>query len=696
MRDCLEEGRKMKKLVIGVMFVLVFCFGTRAEEVVVSFEEKEGFPAPGTNFTDMGIPVDKLINWTNDSVGANTWFIDDGPGGASYPDAPPPISGTQIAGFGGGGVGINIGTIHFKKEAKLGLTSFYWAWRGNGDSRPGGSAWLEVEYFDLKEKSVGKDIFQGGLNPDWSPKFELAEPSLQGGALSRVVFKGVTPDPAIGHGTFFLDDITLSVISKLGKFRKIEMPLSKFRKVDTTPPTVNLATPPPDSTVSGPAEIGAKFSDLGSGVDVSSVRIFLDDNEVSSQTKVTTKGFTVHPQKALATGIHRVKVVVSDKAGNRGNSMSWRFGVDTPVPVEVKFEKGIFLVSGEPYFPMGIYNGSCDPTAPGNLTRPYLAQAGIAGINFQILSESLGPDQLDIMLRHGMKAMKAVSSALAAISEENRSRMVQLAVGMKDHPAFLGWWASDPDTMEETRKNMALGYEILKKNDPRHPVIWILSHGDKYKQSLATSDALFTYFYPILQGNMSVHSLYDRVIKPAFEVAAPAGKHVWFGSQAIDLRICEGERLASPKDFRPTAAEIRVMNYLALAKGVKGLLFYAGGGSPTPGVYNDLTEYPSQWQEALKIAGEVRYLSPVLAAGKLVQTVRLEPESPAIHYRELEKEGVHTLIAVNVGPAPVSVTWRFSEPAQPLVLFEDRVLSKKAREMSDKFESLEVHIYRWE
>jgi hypothetical protein len=81
------------------------------------------------------------------------------------------------------------------------------------------------------------------------------------------------------------------------------------------------------------------------------------------------------------------------------------------------------------------------------------------------------------------------------------------------------------------------------------------------------------------------------------------------------------------------------------------------------------------------------------------KTVRLEQENPAIHCRELVHDGVHdgvhTLIAVNVEPDLALARWVFDRPVQPMVLFEDRVVSKRAKKMSDKFATLEVHVYRW-
>ena len=597
----------------AVVLLCVFAFGAvaGAKTVVISFERKQGFPAPGQKFTGKGAPIGVVTAWSAGAPAGAVWFTDDGPGGVMFPDAPPPISGKQIAGFGQGGAGLYVAGMKLRTEAGLGLVSFYWAWRGNGDTRPGGNAWLEAEYFDVNGKSVGKDRFTGGLNPDWSPKFELAKPSVQGGALSRVVFRGVPPDPAIGHGTFFLDDVTLSVRpNPTAPFKPVSaVPVSAFRKLDTTPPVVNLLSPAPDSTAALAAEISAKFADAGSGIDLSSARILLDGRDLTRRARVTADGIRLRPAKALEKGIHRVEIIVSDKAGNRSNRAVWRFGAGEPVQVKVLFEDGVFKVSGEPYFPIGIYNGSCDPYGKEARKKPFLAQACAAGVNCQLVGESTGPKELDIMLKHGMKGMKAVSYALAHITEADTSMLGAHGKALGDHPGLLAWWASDPDTMDAAQKNIGLAYRTLKETDPNHPVIWILSHSNKYKENLRSADACFTYFYPVLQGNMTITSMIRKSLKPAFDAAGPVGKQVWYASQAIDLRICDGQRLASPDEFRPTPAEIRAMNYLAVAQGVKGLFFYAAGGSPTPGVYNDLTEYPAQWKELLR--NRRRAASPV-------------------------------------------------------------------------------------
>ena len=63
----------------------------------------------------------------------------------------------------------------FSKDSCYSLTGFHWAYRGNGNSRPGGNAYLEVECFDLFGRSLSKERFQGGLR--WSNEFEIDDRS---------------------------------------------------------------------------------------------------------------------------------------------------------------------------------------------------------------------------------------------------------------------------------------------------------------------------------------------------------------------------------------------------------------------------------------------------------------------------------------------------------------------------------------
>lgn len=476
-------------------------------------------------------------------------------------------------------------------------------------------------------------------------------------------------------------DVRISTLSAISR------QLSAFETADTTPPTVTQAAPAPDSRVSRGAIISAKFTDTGSGIDVASAKILLDGGDVTAEATITPGGIRFRPARLLAKGVHRVEVSVSDGAGNRCNRMNWLFGVDTDVSVEAKFEHGVLLVNGEPYFPMGIYCGS---VSPGREDLGYLAQAAEAGINYKLEGQSLGPEMLDAYLKIGMKALKFMGFAASALANGDQSQLDDV-LKTKDHPGMLGWWAEFDSSFHENV--VAPMYRALKSKDPNHPVIFMHTWAGPH------TDAYYIYDYPILN---PLREREDDVIgggiNSAIEAAAAEGKNkpVWYISQAFDYRIKAGKIATLDGGFRPSREEIRAMNYYALTVGARGLLYYSPGIEiPDTPYCDDLASYPRQWTEALKIAREVRHLTPELAAGRTANSARLQDGNPAIHYRQISHKGTQTLIAVNVKRDLTLAKWVFDTPAQLKVLFEDRIMTSEERIVSDLFKPLEVHIYQW-
>ena len=475
---------------------------------------------------------------------------------------------------------------------------------------------------------------------------------------------------------------------RISKLTAITDQLSQFDQVDTTPPTLNLASPPPDSTVSGQVTIAAAFADKGTGVDVSSARIKVDGQDLTSKAEITTTGFSLSAPVALKEGIHHVEVTVADVAGNPGNRLKWIFGVDQAVPVKAQFKDGVFLVNDEPYFPLGLYGGNAGPTLP------YFAQAAAAGVNYRLERESMGKEMLDRFLMHNVKALKHLYLSSLAL-EKGDSAPLESVLATKNHPAMLGWWnefggASQKDLGIQVR-------DFVKQHDPNHPVAYLLGWAGEI------SDVHFVYTYPILNPllpNNDIMFMYDSTIKSAVEAAQAEGKQkqVWFVSQAFDYRIDSnrGKIVTLEGGFRPSREELRAMNYLALAKGVKGLCYYAPGAEIPDTQYSDnVAIYPRQWTELLKTASEIRHLTPTLAAGAVDTTVTLENDNPAIHFRQWSHRGVHTLLAVNVERSMELAVWNFQAAVQPKVLFEDRQATSASTSLTDLFRPLQVHVYQW-
>lgn len=102
---------------------------------------------------------------------------------------------------------------------------------------------------------------------------------------------------------------------------------------DLIPPEISNLLPENGSTKSTNIPvIGAEYND-SSGIDESSVELWLDDMDVTLNATVTAEGITYTPllASALADGVHNVTLEVKDAFGNLAR-VFWSFTVDTSLP----------------------------------------------------------------------------------------------------------------------------------------------------------------------------------------------------------------------------------------------------------------------------------------------------------------------------------------------------------------------------
>lgn len=114
----------------------------------------------------------------------------------------------------------------------------------------------------------------------------------------------------------------------------IEIPYSvTISEIDIAAPEVTNLTPSNGSSTGDNLRplISANYNDA-SGIDISSVKVYLDESEITEQCTIGENGFTTTPTSDLTNGEHIVRIVVKDNsaAANQAEA-SWKFYVGEEV-----------------------------------------------------------------------------------------------------------------------------------------------------------------------------------------------------------------------------------------------------------------------------------------------------------------------------------------------------------------------------
>ncbi|MEI6914670.1 MAG: stalk domain-containing protein, partial [Armatimonadota bacterium] len=143
---------------------------------------------------------------------------------------------------------------------------------------------------------------------------------------SAGVYTGTWTVPANKADMSISDASVLGTLRIAGKDQLIQA--AKRVSVDSNPPQIKDPIPA-NSTIAATnrPSISAVFDDrAGSGIDQNSVRIDVDNRDVTSSATVTQNFINLVPEQALAAGVHTVTVSALDNAGNQA-SQSWKFSV---------------------------------------------------------------------------------------------------------------------------------------------------------------------------------------------------------------------------------------------------------------------------------------------------------------------------------------------------------------------------------
>lgn len=207
------------------------------------------------------------------------------------------------------------------------------------------------------------------------------------------------------------------------------------------------------------------------------------------------------------------------------------------------------------------------------------------------------------------------------------------------------WYAYDePDVVGLSSAALAAEIDAVKRWDPKTPVTFVIGQGSPAKKYAGIGDALMLDWYPV--PHHPIGSVADEIDKAYWYTG---GRPLWFVVQSFDWRDAPQRTPHKPRIGRfPDHIEIRVMSYLAVVHGAKGLFYYTLKRLN----YSDgrtLLDSPELWQATTRVVREIRAMQPIFSANRRVP-LPFEPAPGGVEAACWRWRGRNYLVLVNRHP----------------------------------------------
>jgi hypothetical protein len=320
-------------------------------------------------------------------------------------------------------------------------------------------------------------------------------------------------------------------------------------------------------------------------------------------------------------------------------------------------DEGIALVDGKPFFPIGVFTYSLDPTVLAELRE----------VHCNTVLHGFSPDQLNLLHDHGLMAVCETSEPWIKAA--------------KDHPALLAWYLTDePENRGVTPENEHKRYLELKKTDPNHPIGLCHTSFEAMTKFKDACDFTMTDIYPITKNRdtniMGVSIMMDE--------ARRIHSQQW--PQWTYIQTFGGPETDGGVWAVPLPHELRFMTYQALVHRATGILYF----SYWP-------QQPRTWQSLATLNREVQTLVPRLVAPGHDVMLKADNASIQVRQRSISKGNSGLVIAINTTRKFVQAVLHFEHGAPEIIApFEGRTIKPSTKgKLSERFSPYGVHVYTW-
>ena len=409
-----------------------------------------------------------------------------------------------------------------------------------------------------------------------------------------------------------------------------------------------------------------------------------------------------HPESGTRANVHRVLVKARDFAGNACEQLWW-ISVQPPPASGVTSvrDDGVILVDGKPLFPIGLYSVWKREHNGHDFDRCFteLREAGFNTIHtYHAQRDADLKEFCAAAERHGLHVIVAPRGGA---NRRDPSSAVRTVIEECRQPALLAWYLADDTASHISADELRRVHRAIRDVDPFHVTVQadgVFAGGprpSRYTDYVDSTDAFLPELYPIRSDEDCEVANVTRDMKLIGDDLRRAGRTAPVWAIIQDFEGWGWERY-------PTEAEARVMTYLAIIHGAKGMTYYTYGGT---GKNHGVTHDPQVWAALKRICGQLADLHDVLVQRDPPQKQQIQILSgpptdglgyPAVSSLLKEHRGRRYLLAANSSRGAVRARVNAGvEAGQVHVLFEDRRLAAKAGVWDDDFAPYAVHVYSW-
>ena len=356
----------------------------------------------------------------------------------------------------------------------------------------------------------------------------------------------------------------------------------------------------------------------------------------------------------LAFGAHPVTIEISRPDGTSFGSRELMFTRVKALPRRkvTLDEHGRTILDGKPFFPLGLYSSRLEVVeldtyceGPFNCILPY----------------ALKPDaaELDPYWKKGLRVIACVSDftgfrgAKLSGPYDERAYAARYLQAFKDHPALLAWYIADELDVGKVASLKERNLQ-MRAEDPDHPTYIVMENPRRPADFVEGYDIIGMDPYPIGnskgdRGLLAIASTYpEETIRGMFGF-----RPMWQVPQTFSWAWSRPWAEKECGAHMPTRAELRNMNWQAIASGANGLV-----GWWFPGMVRNLKnkgrldEFRQVWGDVKAAYGEVAEKIPLLLSVEDAPKVVGKPKDMSA--RTWRKDGVLWLLAVNRTYDPVS------------------------------------------